>query len=84
MNHPAASRIGRLLYWLPTTSVRCPTAALSAMILITGLAGLGLTRLELRTDGHALQRCPVDDFVCIIFVDIFSHVREQVPAVEGQ
>ena len=54
MNHPAAWRIGRLLYWLPTMSVRCPAAALSAMILITGLAGLGLTRLELRTDGHAL------------------------------
>jgi hypothetical protein len=54
MNHPAASRIGRSLFRLPTTSVRYPIAALSVLVAIAGIAGLGLTRLELRTDGHAL------------------------------
>ena len=50
----AASQIGSLLRGLPEGSLRRPKLALSGMLLIAALAGLGLARLELRTDGYAL------------------------------
>ena len=51
--------IDRMLRWLPRICIRRPLLALSVMGLLVLLALPGLSRLQLRTDGHALV--PPDD-----------------------